>query len=360
MVNRSRFFVDIYHFTVFLLRYLKSRLIFFGVHFEKTKDVFVSFLIVKRGKYSQSFLNTSFLLLVGTALVGGPVIAENNPLVSTYLAGRVEQEATVFETDVYNIPFQTTISEKPRDTIVEYTVLSGDTLASIAKQFDISVDTIKWANNLKTETIKEGQKLKIPPVTGVVHKVGTGDTIYSIAKKYKTEAQSIVNFPFNDFVDLDTFALNVGQTIYVPEGVIEEEKPIIRPRIAPQVIAGRPGTGTFIWPTSGNITQYPIWYHNALDIANSSAPPIIAADSGTVTSAGCVRYGYGCSITIDHGNGYSSLYAHLSQMYVSVGQGVGKGESIGQMGSTGRSTGTHLHFEIRSGGRILNPLEFLK
>jgi murein DD-endopeptidase MepM/ murein hydrolase activator NlpD len=254
----------------------------------------------------------------------------------------------------------TVVSAKPRDKIENYVVRNGDTLELIAKRFDVSVDTIKWANNLKTDTIKPGQVLKIPPVTGVVHKVVSGESVYSIAKKYKVDAQNIVNFPFNDFADLDTFALIPGQILYVPDGVIEEQKPLTSPRFIAKIQAGIKGTSNFIWPTSGIITQYPIWYHMALDIANPGSPPILAADSGTVTFTGCVRYGYGCHIIIDHGNGYQTLYAHLSSISVSPGQAVSQGQIVGVMGSTGRSTGTHLHFEIRSGGQILNPLNFLK
>lgn len=363
MNRRPGLIYNLRGFIVFFYCYSKSRLIFFGITFEKAKDLLVSLLIVKRGKYSQSFLNTSFFLLVFTVLLGGSSIAESNPLVARYFSANEQSGNIVLASDIENMPFETTVSQKPRDTVIQYMVVEGDTLSSLAQKFDVSVDTIKWANDLKIETIKEGQVLKIPPVTGVVHKVVSGETIYSIAKKYKTETQSIVNFPFNDFTDLDTFALNVGQTLYVPDGVIEEEKPVIRPRLTPQVVAGAPGTGNFIWPTSGSISQYPVWYHNALDIANASAPPIIAADSGTVVYADCVRYGYGCYIIIDHNNGYRSLYAHLSEIYVSTEAGkntVGQGQTIGKMGSTGRSTGTHLHFEIRAGDKILNPLGFLK
>lgn len=350
---------EILEFFRFLFSYLKSRLIFFGVNFEKIKDIIVSFLIVKRGKYSQSFLNTSFFLLVFAALIGGPVIAENNPFIANYFAQKEPIAEIVLATDIYEMPFTTTFSQKPRDSIIDYKVVEGDTLSLIAKKFDISVDTIKWANNLKSELIKPGQILKIPPVTGVVHKVASGDTIYSIAKKYKTEAQKIVNFPFNDFADLETFALRVGQILYVPDGVIEEAKPIV-PKFVAQIQAGVRGTSNFIWPASGAISQYPVWYHMALDIANPAGGAILAADSGTVTYSGCLGWGYGCHIIVDHGNGYQTLYAHLSSLGVSQGAAVSQGQTIGTMGCTGRCTGTHLHFEIRSGGGLLNPLNFLK
>ena len=350
---------EIKEFLSFFKNYLIARLIFFGVNFEKIKDLIVALLIVKRGKYSSSFLNSSFLILVAATFIGGPIIAENNPFVSSY-QNIDHYQAAMVSYNPYGGTLGTIISAKPRDKIENYVVKSGDTLAAIAKRFDVSVETIKWANNLKTEAIKPGDVLKIPPVTGVVHKVSSGETVYSIAKKYKVDPQNIVNFPFNDFADLDTFALNVGQILYVPGGVIEEEKPVAAPRFVAQIQAGVKGTSNFIWPTSGIITQYPVWYHTALDIANSSMPAILAADSGTVSYAGCVRYGYGCSIIIDHGNGYQTLYAHLSSIGVSVGQAVSQGQQIGVMGSTGRSTGPHLHFEIRRGGQLLNPLDFLK
>lgn len=357
--EKKSFIKNLADFLVFFYNYAKSRIFFFGVNFEKVKDIFVSFLIVKRGKYSQSFLNTSFFLLVFAALLGGSAIAENNPLIANYFSSKEKQNMSVLGVDVYAMPFETTVSQKPRDTVVEYTVKAGDTLASISKQFDVSVETVKWANNLKKDKIKEGLVLKIPPITGVVHKVASGETVYSIAKKYRTDAQKIVNFPFNDFTDLDTFALNVGQTLYVPDGIIEEEK-ILIPKYIAKATAGQRGIGTFVWPASGNVTQYPIWYHMALDIANRAAPEILAADSGVVIFADCVRYGYGCHIVIDHNNGYRTLYAHLSRFNVTAGQNIVRGQSIGQMGLTGKSTGTHLHFEIREGDKLLNPLEFLR
>lgn len=360
MIPKKSLRGEVLEFFQFLLYYSHSRLVFLGINFEKLKDIIVSLLVVKRGKYSQSFLNTSFFLLVSAALIGGPVIAENNPLISNYLSQKeLAAPRPVLATDVYQMPFKTTISPKPRDRIVDYTVAAGDTLASIAKKFGVSIDTIKWANNLKNELIKPGQVLKIPPVTGVVHKVGSGETIYSIAKKYKTDPQKIVNFPFNDFADLDTFALRAGQILYVPDGVIEKEKPSAPPAIA-KIQAGVKGTSNFIWPTSGTISQYPVWYHMAVDIANSSAPAILASDRGTVVYAGCVRWGYGCHIVVDHGNGYRTLYAHLSRFSVSAGQVVSQGQVLGRMGCSGRCTGTHLHFEIRRGDSLLNPLSFLK
>lgn len=352
---------DLREFVVFLKDYSKTRFINFGRQFENFKDIIVALLVAKRGKYSFHFLNSSFLVLAAAVLIGGPTIAENNPFINSLQQNNGTYQAGVVSYNPYENSLSTIISSKPRDKIVDYEVKGGDTLASIADKFDVSVDTIKWANNLKTEIIKPGEILKVPPITGVVHKVVSGDNVYSIAKKYSTDAQKIVNFPFNDFADLETFALNAGQTLYVPDGVIEEEKPkYIAQRTVTQIQAGVKGTSNFIWPTSGGISQYPVWYHMALDIENASAPSILAADTGTVTYAGCLNWGYGCHIIVDHANGYQSLYAHMSSLGVTVGQAVTQGQNIGQMGSTGRSTGTHLHFEVRSGGTLLNPLNFLK
>jgi len=354
---------EIMVFLGFVKEYSFKKIISLSKSFEVVKDVIVSFLIAKRGKYSSSLLNSTLIILAAVALIAGPIIAENNPFSPLFTTQQsTPQNQSIVAYNPYESALSTVISAKPRDTIVNYVIVPGDTLESIAKKFGISVDTIKWANSLKTDSIKPEQTLKVPPVTGVVHKVVSGETIYSIAKKYKTSAQNIVNFIFNDFADIDTFALRAGQTLYVPDGVIEEAQPkymAMQPSFA-QAQAGVRGSSNFIWPTSGVITQYPIWYHMALDIANNGYPGILSADTGTVTFAGCLNWGYGCHIMVDHGNGYQTLYAHLSSISVSAGQAVSQGQQIGVMGSTGRSTGAHLHFEIRQGGSLQNPLGYLK
>lgn len=364
MNSASSFVAEMREFITFTSGYVKHHIIANGARFERAKDLIVAVLIVKRGKYSQSFLNTSFFLLVSAAVIAGPAIAQNNPFLNDYLnAAQSAPSGAVLDVDVYSKSTNTTISAKPRDTIIEYEIKGGDTLASVATRFDISVDTIKWENDITGEIIRPGQKVRILPVSGIAHKVVSGETIYSIAKKYHTDAQAIVNFPFNEYADAETFALTTGQTLFVPEGTI---LPAPAPRqrgpggfYTGPITAGK-GSGNFIWPTSGGITTYPVWYHMGLDIANSSAPAILAADGGTVTYAGCLNWGYGCHIIIDHGNGFQTLYGHLSRIGVGPGQSVGRGAGIGNMGSTGRSTGVHLHFEIRQGGVLLNPLNFLK
>lgn len=332
-----------------------------GIRFEKIKDIIVALLVVKRGKYSSSFLNTSFFLLVGASLIAGPIIIENNPFIAGYFEEGGVATQQVLSADVYAMSFQTQFSHKPRATIEEYEVKPGDTLESIASKFDIDVDTIKWKNSLESETIKPGQTLDILPVSGIAHRVRSGESIFSIAKRYRVDAQNIVNFPFNDFEDLDTFALTVGQMLIVPGGTPPAAVPIARQLPSrSSVVAGVAGIGRFIWPTTGYISQYPVGYHMALDIANKALPPVIASDGGTVVFSGCLGYGYGCHVIVDHNNGFSTLYGHLSRIDVGAGQVVDQGEKLGNVGSTGRSTGPHLHFEIRSGGALQNPLGYLK
>lgn len=330
-----------------------------GTNFEKVKNVIVDLLLIKRGRYSKHFLNISFLFLVAGAVIAGPAIGEYYPTArpdsSIEPYGSTDYLAANFSDELATA---TLVSEKPRFEIIDYEVVKGDTLGTIADKFGISVDTIKWANTLKTEKLIVGQMLRIAPVTGIVHKVKTGDTIYSLAKKYKSDAQKIVNFPANDFSDLDTFALNIGQVIFVPDGVMPEAAPVYIAQQVPQIIQGV--GGKFIWPAQGLITQYPVSYHMALDIANPSAPPVAAGDAGVISYAGCLKYGYGCHVIINHADGYQTLYSHLSAYHVEAGDKVVRGQVIGKMGSTGRSTGTHLHFEVRRNGVLLNPLSFLK
>ena len=326
------------------------------------KGFLVEGLYQKRGKYAGTFVHSGMvgLLFVGVTL--GPVVLRELPTEAlgegSAAAGGMVLGQTVSE-------LETLLSEKPRAEVVEYTVQDGDTLSSIADKFGVSLETVLWGNNLTDKSkIKAGQVVKVPPVTGVVHAVKRGETIQSISKKYDVDAQAIVNWPFNEYANDETFALAVGQMLVVPEGVMPET-PVLPsqprgPRITPNA-GSVAGTGQFAWPTQGSITTRPVWYHMALDIANRAAPDVLAADSGTVIVAGFPdRVGYGNRVIIDHGNGYQTLYAHMAQVYVSAGQGVTRGAAIGKMGSTGRSTGIHLHFEIREGGVLKNPLNFLQ
>ncbi len=357
---------DFRDFNLDLWRYLQREFFIGARYFEAVKGVLVGSLYKKRGKYVRPFLHSVMMLFLFFGVAFGPkVVAEAFPGKNDEVWDKAPEEETV-ETgaSLYDSGLVTVESAKPRSQVIDYEVRGGDTLSGIAKKFDVSINTIKWANpKVNWKRIKPGMKIKVPPVTGIVYKVKNGDTIYSIAKKFKTNPQGIVDFPFNSFADDENFTLVAGQTLIVPDGVMPNA--VSRPeRIIARTLTPNAGsvsaTGSFVWPAAGVITQGYHWYHRAIDIANHNGGPILAADSGRVIKAGWTNVGYGNFIMIDHGNGYRTLYGHLSRIKVVVGQTVRRGDVIGMMGSTGRSTGTHLHFEIRRGHSLLNPLSFLK
>lgn len=332
--------------------------------FESAKDVLVGVLYRQRGRFARPFVHSGMMGISAAGIMLAPFIASNGPQI--FASQTPTPAPLVLSASTQVEPDATTISDKPRDRIVKYTVVSGDTFSSIAKQFGVSIDTVLNQNDLSEDDIlKPGQTLDILPVTGVAVTVGRGDTVYSIAKKYKANAQAIVDFPFNSFTNDETFDLAVGQVLIVPDGVPPAAPPIIAPllpiaQFSPSV-GIVPGSGKFIWPVAGVMTQRYSWYHRAIDVANPNFPSIFAADSGTVVVAGWVdNSGYGSRVMIDHGNGYVTLYAHMSKVNVKVGQHVSKGQQIGGEGSTGRSTGPHLHFEIRHNGVLEDPLLYLR
>lgn len=354
------FFETLKLFLSDLGSFIAKKLHFSFLRFEEGKGAFVTSLYKQRGKMARKLIHTGMAGLAGVGMMIAPVIAQEFPG-RTVNPWEVESNPQVLSATTESEGIETLVSEKVRDGIKEYVVEEGDTVASIAKKFGVDEDTIRWQNDLTKDRIKVGQTLQILPVTGIAHKVNKGDTVYSIAKKYDSSAQAIVDFPFNTFSNDETFELAIGQTVIVPEGVKPQET-VSAPRIrqitpdAGSVVA----SGQFAWPTSGTITQNFAWYHPAIDVANRAAPNVLAADSGKVVYAGCLTYGYGCHVRVDHGNGYTTLYAHFSQIYVTVGQSVSRGSALGKMGSTGRSTGIHLHFEVARNGTKLNPLTVLK
>lgn len=358
-----------------LIWYSKRKIVYFSKQFESFKNFVKDTLMAGRGIHQKRFWHGSMITLASVGILTSGVLGGQSLISSTFpgIGGPDPRFASAFE-PFPNGPLvagpqdtHTDISIKPRSEIEDYKVKSGDTLSSIAQEKGISTDTIKWANDLTDDAIKPGQILKILPVTGVAYTVKTGDTLESVAKKFSAEQQAILDFPFNDIPD--DFALKAGQSLIIPDGVPPETKTPPKARPQPQYLAqgpsspafSAPGGAEFIWPTNGVLTQYFSWYHPGIDIANRGAPGVAAADGGTVIVAGWPdNTGYGNRVVIDHGNGYTSLYAHLSNIYVSAGQTVSRGQLIGQMGSTGRSTGTHTHLEIRFKGIALNPLGILK
>jgi len=351
------------HFFQAWLHWLKYRFRLFFSFFESLKSHLATTLYRQRGRYVRPFIHSSMALLVVGGITLGPVLIEEN-LSQPWRQEEIESSGAVLSAQAgIQEETATLISAKPRAEVLEYEVRLGDTTSTIAEKFGISVDTIRWENDLKTvKSIKVGQTLKILPVSGVLYKVKRGETIHSIAKKHEVDAQGIVDWPYNIFSNDETFALAVGQSLIIPDGIKPKEVPVAPKRYYAQAPAAGTvtGTGQFAWPTNGYISQGFRWYHRAIDIANKAAPNIVAADSGQVVLTGWPSWAYGNQVVVDHGNGYTTVYAHLSQIYVQAGQKVSQGQALGKMGTTGRSTGVHLHFEIRKSGALQNPLTFLK
>lgn len=257
-----------------------------------------------------------------------------------------------------------------RTEIIEYTVQAGETASSIAQKFGISVNTILWENGLSAKSlIKPGDTLNILPFTGVRHKVKSGESLAFIAKYYEVDQSSLAeanNLTVNQ-------GLKIGQQLLVPGGRQIVAGSTVKPTTPkspskPALVdanielpSAKPVAGAKMnWPTNGHtITQYYSWRHNGVDIANKTGTPIYAADAGTIEKAQWNSGGYGYMILINHGGGKKTLYGHLSSFKVKAGDEVTKGEAIGAMGSTGRSTGPHLHFEVIIGGKRYNPLNYV-
>lgn len=356
---------EIKEFSEFLFFYTKKKLINFSIRFEKNKNKLVKFFLMKRGRYNRPFLHLTTMGVLGMGVLVAPFIANTFPIFAaqntppTFASSSGEKQSALTGEEV----FQTNISSKPRDKVINYQVERGDTLATIAKKFGVSEDTIRWANNMKNDDLSIGDTLQILPVSGIAYKVQSGDTIYTIAKKYNTNAQKIADFPFNEFAgDGTTFALVTGEVLIVPDGIEPSAQSYVKPEV--QVVQGpvAVATGGWYFPVQGEITQYPSWYHMALDIAGPIGSPVYAAHSGTVSrvSVGTFDTGYGNNVWIDDGDGIRTHYAHLNSVNVSPGQHVSGGQSIiGFRGNTGRSTGPHTHFEVQVNGTLINPLTYV-
>lgn len=244
--------------------------------------------------------------------------------------------------------------EKPKNgTISIYIVRKGDTLSSIAELFKVSPNTIRWANDLpRGSQLKIGEKLVILPITGIRHTIKKGDTVASLAKKYDAEPSDIIEY--NGLVDGE---LAIGEQIIIPDGEIAAPAPS-KGKTATGGRGSVPvfssANGYYIRPVGGIKTQG-IHGYNGVDIAAPVGTPIVASAAGEVIVSRNEGWngGYGKYIVIQHANGSQTLYSHNSQNIVSIGQSLVHGQVIGYVGSTGRSTGSHVHFEIRNGMR--NP-----
>jgi murein DD-endopeptidase MepM/ murein hydrolase activator NlpD len=277
------------------------------------------------------------------------------------------------------LDLKTIIPERPRYGAVVYRVSRGDAMLTIAENYKIKYETILYVNkdlDDNPHNIKPGMELTIPPVDGLYYEWKDGDSFESVATKFDATADDIINFPGNN-IDLTDPQVKPGTLVMVPGGSRELRN--WAADLTTETRSNNGGTGTsdfgsnacgggpvasgFGWPADAHSLSG-FGYspsHLGIDITADTGANIYAAGSGVVTMAqGGYNYGYGNVIQIDHGNGYVTVYAHLSQINVTVCQAVGQGTLIGYAGATGNAFGAHLHFEIRVGGKNINPYDIVQ
>lgn len=261
---------------------------------------------------------------------GGEIIVEEGALVST---------GTVAPDEIAKVGGNGEISV--------YTVREGDTPSQIAEMFGITVNTIFWANDIKGNVLQPGQTLVILPITGVRHVVKDGETLSSIAKKYEGDIEEIL--AYNQITD--EASVTVGDTVVIPNGEMHSAPKQKTASAQPVSVSGGVSVGAsgLTHPVPGARRTQGIHGYNGVDLAAPAGTAIRAAADGEVIVSKSSGWngGYGNYIVVKHANGVQTLYAHNSENYVGVGAYVSQGEVIGAVGSTGKSTGSHVHFEVR-------------
>jgi hypothetical protein len=281
----------------------------------------------------------------------------------------------------------TDVPSRPREQVIKYTVKSGDTLFGIGDKFGLKPETILWANQSvlgdNPHNLRPDQELVILPVDGIYHRWSAGDGLNGVAKFFGVTAEDILNYPGNNLSpetigDWANPNIEPGTWLIIPGGhrqfvswsapMIPRDNPsvaaVLGPGACDMVVSGAVGAGAFIWPANNHfLSGYdytPEANHPGIDIDGEEGDPVYAADSGVVVYAGWNNWGYGNVIVINHGNGWQTLYAHLSAYYVSCGQSVWQGNVIGSIGSTGNADGSHLHFEMMYNGARVNPHDYIR
>jgi LysM repeat protein len=281
----------------------------------------------------------------------------------------------------------TTIPSRPREDVTKYTVVEGDTVFGIAEKFGLKPETILWGNYYilldDPHALQPGQELNILPIDGTYHEWQQGEGLNGIATYYGVKPEDIIDYPANN-LDPATIGdpanpnIKPGTWLVVPGGHREfiswsaplgvtRENPasarVLGPGACDPVSGGAVGFGAFIWPANkhylSGFDYTPNANHWGIDIAGNEGEGVYATDAGVVVYSGWNNYGYGNMIMVDHGNNFQSLYGHLSAINVQCGQSVGQGDVIGAIGTTGHSSGPHLHFEIRAISSFVNPWDVL-
>ena len=262
-----------------------------------------------------------------------------------------DNEVLVAEVTPFDSEKNNQVAPQSSDQISLYIVQDGDTLSQVAEMFDVSVNTVVWANELShNRDIHPGQTLLILPISGVQHTIEKGDTLKSIAKEYGGDSDNIDDF-VSEIIEYnglsDEISLVVGETITLPGGEIE--MPEVSMGTTYAVSTGPNIVGYFIHPLPGSVKTQGLHGYNGIDFGAAYGTPIRAAASGRVivSKVGGWNGGYGNYLVIEHPNGTQTLYSHNSRNAVWQGQNVVAGQVVGYVGSTGRSTGNHLHFEVR-------------
>jgi murein DD-endopeptidase MepM/ murein hydrolase activator NlpD len=269
----------------------------------------------------------------------------------------------------------TLIPSRPRTKVLEHTVSLGDSVFAIAYTYGIEPETVLWSNYnvLKDDphSLSAGMELKIPPVDGVYYQWQEGDSLEAVAEEFEVEVEDILTWTGNK-LDLTNPIIEHDDWVMIPGGQREFQQWIVPVPArgsagvstgiygggaCPGGYDGLYGSGAFIWPTNyRDLSGNDYWSgHLAIDIGVVLGDSIVAADAGVIMFAGWSSGGYGYTVAVDHGNGYQTLYGHLSSVNVSCGQSVRQGQLIGLGGSSGNSTGPHLHFEVRLNGGFVNP-----
>lgn len=282
----------------------------------------------------------------------------------------------------------TDVPSRPREQVVLYTVKPGDTLFGIAEMFGLKPESILWANQAvlgdNPHNLRPDQELNILPVDGTYHRWSAGDGLNGVASFFGVDPEVIINFPANGLSaetigDWSDPNIEPGAWLVVPGGrrgyvswsapVIPLDNPSVAAVLGPGacesvVSGGAAGSGAFIWPADNHFLSgfdyNPEANHPGIDIDGEEGDPVYAADSGVAVYAGWNTWGYGNVVVINHGNGWQTLYAHLSSYYVSCGQSVWQGNVIGAIGTTGNADGSHLHFEMMYEGAKANPHNYLR
>ncbi|GAC1480721.1 MAG: M23 family metallopeptidase [Candidatus Dormibacteria bacterium] len=304
------------------------------------------------GRYSNGvprLVTHAFVLAVAlTSAALAPLGLHQLPeIAATGSSGTVEAQAVRANSGL-EAPQTASVASQP-SPLRTYSVSAGDTVAALARQAHISVDTLAQVNHVGVVSpLQPGTTMIIPPVDGNMVSVAQGETLQDLGAAYRADVGTILSA--NGLSD----GSRLPAQVFIPAADTEA--------LAPPASAGLSESqhhlARFSWPAKGTITTYFWQYHPGIDIANVEGTPELAADAGRVVFAGWGSYGI--YVEIDHGNGFHTVYGHMSRLLVSIGDVVTPGQEIGLMGSTGRSTGPHLHFEIRYQGVPQNPLDFLQ